>query len=128
MKVLLAKIGLDGHDRGIKVIMDALRKEGIDVLYPGLHRTAEEIIGAAVKEHVDAIGISSLTGAHNVIFTRVFELMRERGLEIPVFAGGTIPDEDIPSLKKMGVREVFLPGTELDDVVKFVKKLGEPVH
>ncbi len=124
MKILLAKAGLDGHDRGLKVVRDALVKEGIEVVYPGLHRTPEEIIDAAVKEGVDAIGISSLTGAHSVIFTRVFELLREKGLGIPVFAGGTIPDEDIPGLKRMGVREVFLPGTGLDEIVKFVQKLG----
>lgn len=122
MKVLLAKAGLDGHDRGLKVVRDALKKEGVEVVYPGLQRTPEEIIDAAVREHVDAIGISSLTGAHNVIFVRLFELMREKGLAIPVFAGGTIPDEDIPELKRMGVREVFLPGTVLDDIVKFVKQ------
>src|SRR5574340_945059 len=119
MKVLLAKAGLDGHDRGLKVVRDALKKEGIEVVYPGLQRTPEEIIDAAVSEHVDAIGISSLTGAHNVIFERLFELLREKGLTMPVFAGGTIPDEDIPALKSLGVIEVFLPGTPLDEIVKF---------
>jgi methylmalonyl-CoA mutase C-terminal domain/subunit len=123
MKVLLAKAGLDGHDRGLKVVRDALKKEGIEVVYPGLQRTIEEIVEAAAREHVDAIGISSLTGAHNVIFPRLFELLREKGLTVPVFAGGTIPDEDIPGLKRMGVAEVFLPGTALDDIVKFVQRL-----
>lgn len=125
MKVLLAKAGLDGHDRGLKVVRDALRKEGIEVVYPGLQRTPEEVIEAAVREDVDAIGISSLTGAHNVIFARLFELMREKGLTVPVFAGGTIPDEEIPGLKRMGVLEVFLPGTPLDEIVRFVQKLAK---
>jgi len=123
MKVLLAKAGLDGHDRGLKVVRDALKKEGIEVVYPGLQRTPEEVIDTAINERVDAIGISSLTGAHNVIFARIFELMREKGITVPVFAGGTIPDEDIQELKRMGVVEVFLPATPLDDIVRFVRKL-----
>ncbi|MHC4278039.1 MAG: cobalamin B12-binding domain-containing protein, partial [Planctomycetota bacterium] len=109
MKVLLAKAGLDGHDRGIKVVRDALINAGVEVVYIGLHKTPEETVEAAVREGVDAIGISSMTGAHNVIFPKVFELLKQRGLDIPVFAGGVIPDEDIERLKAMGVREVFLP-------------------
>ena len=123
MKVLLAKIGLDGHDRGVKVIRDALTNEGIEVIYIGLHKTPEEIVNTAINEKVDVIGISSMTGAHNLIFQRVFELMKERGANIPTFGGGIIPDEDIPKLKEMGVKEVFSPGTELDEIVGFVKEL-----
>jgi methylmalonyl-CoA mutase C-terminal domain/subunit len=124
MKVLLSKIGLDGHDRGVKVIRDALTNNGIEVVYIGLHKTPEEIVDAAIKEKVDVIGISSMTGAHNVIFQRVFELLNERGKNIPVFAGGIIPDDDIKRLKEMGVREVFLPGTELKEIVEFIKDLS----
>lgn len=123
MKILLAKVGLDGHDRGVKVIRDALMNDGIETIYIGLHKTPEDIVDTAIKEKVDAIGISSLTGAHNVIFQRVFELLKERGVNIHIFAGGVIPDEDIPKLKEMGVKEVFSPGTELDKIVGFVKGL-----
>jgi len=124
MKVLLAKVGLDGHDRGVKVIRDALTNEGIEVIYIGLHKTPEEIVNTAINEKVDVIGISSMTGAHNLIFQRVFELLNERGKNIPVFAGGIIPDGDIPKLKEMGIKEVFLPGTELKGIVKFIKGLS----
>jgi len=124
MKVLLAKIGLDGHDRGVKVIRDALTNEGIEVIYTGLHKTPEEIVNTAINEKVDVIGISSMTGAHNLIFQRVFELLNERGKNIPVFAGGIIPDGDIPKLKEMGIKEVFLPGTELKGIVEFIKGLS----
>ncbi|MBI3584099.1 MAG: cobalamin B12-binding domain-containing protein [Nitrospinae bacterium] len=124
MKVLLAKIGLDGHDRGVKVIRDALTNEGIEVIYIGLHKTPEEIVNTAINEKVDVIGISSMTGAHNLIFQRVFELLNERGKNIPVFAGGIIPDGDIPKLKEMGIKEVFLPGTELKGIVEFIKGLS----
>ena len=124
MKVLFAKVGLDGHDRGVKVIRDALTNEGIEVIYIGLHKTPEEIVNTAINEKVDVIGISSMTGAHNLIFQRVFELLNERGKNIPVFAGGIIPDGDIPKLKEMGIKEVFLPGTELKGIVKFIKGLS----
>ncbi len=124
MKVLLAKVGLDGHDRGVKVIRDALTNEGIEVIYIGLHKTPEEIVDAAINERVDAIGISSMTGAHNLIFQRVFELLNERDVNIPVFAGGIIPDDDTKRLKEMGVKEVFLPGTELKGIVEFIKGLS----
>jgi methylmalonyl-CoA mutase C-terminal domain/subunit len=123
MKVLLAKVGLDGHDRGVKVIRDALMNDGIEVVYIGLHKTPEEIVDAATAEKVDAIGISSLTGAHNVIFKEVFNLLKEKGADIPVFAGGIIPDVDVPKLKELGVKEVFSPGTGLDKIVRFVKEL-----
>jgi methylmalonyl-CoA mutase C-terminal domain/subunit len=125
MKVLLSKAGLDGHDRGIKVVRDALMNAGVEVVYIGLHKTPEETVQAAVREGVDAIGISSMTGAHNVIFPKVFELLKARGLAISVFAGGVIPDEDIERLKGMGVKEVFLPATELKEIVGFVKGLAK---
>jgi methylmalonyl-CoA mutase C-terminal domain/subunit len=123
MKVLLAKVGLDGHDRGVKVIRDALMNDGIETIYIGLHKTPKEIVDTAIKEKVDVIGISSLTGAHNVIFKEVFNLLKEKGVDIPVFAGGIIPDADVPKLKELGVKEVFSPGTGLDKIVRFVKEL-----
>ena len=124
MKVLLAKIGLDGHDRGVKAVRDALMNGGIDVVYIGLHKTAEEIVHTAVKENVDIIGISTMTGAHNVIFSKVFELLKEKDADITVFAGGIIPDDDASKLKQLGVKEIFQPTTELDEIVKSVKKLS----
>lgn len=123
MKVLLAKAGLDGHDRGVKVVRDALVAGGVEVVYIGLHKSPEETVEAAVREGVDAVGISSMTGAHNAVFPRLFELLKEKGLDIPVFAGGVIPDDDILRLKEMGVKEVFLPATKLDDIVGFIKGL-----
>jgi len=123
MKILLAKIGLDGHDRGVKAARDAMLNAGIDVVYIGLHKTPEEIVEAAIKEKVDVVGISAMTGAHIIIFTRVFKLLKEKGIKVPVFAGGIIPDEDIAALKEMGVKAIFQPGTELDEIVKSVKGL-----
>lgn len=123
MKVLLAKIGLDGHDRGVKAVRDAMLNAGIDVVYIGLHKTPEEIVEAAMKEKVDIIGISSMTGAHIVIFTRVFKLLKAKGIKVPVFAGGIVPDEDIVTLKEMGVKAIFQPGTELDEIVESVKAM-----
>ena len=125
MKILLAKIGLDGHDRGVKAVRDAMLNAGIDVVYIGLHKTPEEIVEAAIKEKVDVIGISAMTGAHIVIFTRVFKLLKERGIKVPVFAGGIVPDEDIVILKEMGVKAIFQPGTELDNIVESVKGLSK---
>ena len=123
MKVLLAKVGLDGHDRGVKAVRDALINAGIDVVYIGLHKTPEEIVEAAMKEKVDVIGISSMTGAHIVIFTRVFKLLKEKGIKVPVFAGGIVPDEDMVKLKEMGVKVIFQPGTELGEIVESVKAM-----
>jgi methylmalonyl-CoA mutase C-terminal domain/subunit len=123
MKILLAKVGLDGHDRGVNVIRDALIGEGIEVVFIGLHKTPEEIVAAAIKEKVDAVGISSLTGAHNVIFQRVFELLKEKKVDIPIFAGGIISDEDVLILKGMGVKGVFTPGADLNEIIEFVKGL-----
>jgi len=123
MKILLAKIGLDGHDRGVKAVRDAMLNAGIDVVYIGLHKTPEEIVEAGIKEKVDVIGISAMTGAHIEIFTRVFKLLKEKGINVPVFAGGIVPDEDIAILKEMGVKAIFQPGTELDEIVESVKRL-----
>lgn len=125
MKVLLAKVGLDGHDRGVKAVRDALINAGVDVVYIGLHKTPEEIVEAAMKEGVDVLGISSMTGANIVIFTMVFKLLEEKGIKIPVFAGGIVPDEDIVALKEMGVKAIFQPGTELGEIVENVKAMAK---
>ena len=123
MKILLAKIGLDGHDRGVKAVRDAMLNAGIDVVYIGLHKTPEEIVEAGIKEKVDVIGISAMTGAHIEIFTRVFKLLKEKGIKVPVFAGGIVPDEDMVKLKEMGVKVIFQPGTELGEIVESVKAM-----
>ncbi|RLE00999.1 MAG: methylmalonyl-CoA mutase, partial [Candidatus Aminicenantes bacterium] len=106
IRVLIAKPGLDGHDRGAKVICRALRDAGMEVIYTGLRRTPEEIVNAAIQEDVDVIGLSILSGAHNILFPRIMELLKEKGAaDIPVIAGGIIPDKDIPFLKKIGIKE-----------------------
>ena len=112
IRVLIAKPGLDGHDRGAKIIARALRDAGMEVIYTGLRQTPEQIVAAAVQEDVDAIGLSILSGAHNVLFPEIMRLLHEQDAgEIIVFAGGIIPEQDIPKLKAMGIREIFLPGT-----------------
>lgn len=122
IRVLLAKPGLDGHDRGVKVIARALRDAGMEVIYTGLRQTPEQIVNAALQEDVDAVGLSILSGAHMYLFPRVMELMREKGLDdVMVFAGGIIPDHDIPRLKEIGVAEIFPPGSSLGEIVAFVK-------
>lgn len=119
----MAKPGLDGHDRGVKVVSRALRDAGMEVIYTGLHQTPEDIVEAAIQEDVDIIGLSCLSGAHMTLFPRVVELLRERGLEdVPVTGGGIIPDEDVPALKEAGIAEVFGPGTPLKDIVAFTKE------
>jgi methylmalonyl-CoA mutase, C-terminal domain len=119
----MAKAGLDGHDRGVKVVARALRDAGMEVIYTGLHQTPEQVVRAAVDEDVDAIGLSMLSGAHMTLFPRVLELLREEGAEdILLFGGGTIPDEDIAQLKEMGVAELFTPGASTLDIVAWVKK------
>jgi methylmalonyl-CoA mutase C-terminal domain/subunit len=121
-RVLIAKVGLDGHDRGVKVVARALRDAGIEVIYLGLHNTPEEVVDAAIQEDVDAIGLSILSAAHLTLFKKVMKLLqKEGGSDIPVFGGGIIPDEDIFQLKKLGVRKVFTPGTSIDEIVRFVK-------
>jgi methylmalonyl-CoA mutase C-terminal domain/subunit len=123
IRILTAKVGLDGHDRGIKVISRALRDAGVEVIYTGLHQTPQMVVETAIQEDVDGIGISLLSGAHMTLFPEVLRLLRERGAgDIVVFGGGIIPDEDIAPLREMGVNRIFGPGTSLDDVVTFVNE------
>src|SRR5438477_7456740 len=123
IRVLIAKPGLDGHDRGAKIIARALRDGGMEVIYTGLHQTPEMIAEAALQEDVDAVGLSILSGAHMALFPRVLEEMRKRGLDdVLVYAGGIIPDEDIPAIKEMGIAGVFGPGTPMEDTVRFVRE------
>lgn len=127
LRVMVAKPGLDGHDRGARIIARAYRDAGFEVVYTGLHQTPEEIVHAAIQEDVDMIGLSSLAGAHRYLFPRVVELLREKGADdIVVCGGGIIPDDDIPRLKAAGIQEVFLPGAPLDDVVQWVKEHVRP--
>jgi methylmalonyl-CoA mutase C-terminal domain/subunit len=122
IRVLVAKPGLDGHDRGAKIVARALRDAGMEVIYTGLRQTPEQIACAALQEDVDAIGISILSGAHNTIVPRICELLREQGLEdVLVVVGGIIPDEDIPGLKKAGVAAVFQPGVSTQEIVEFIR-------
>jgi methylmalonyl-CoA mutase C-terminal domain/subunit len=122
IRVLVAKPGLDGHDRGAKVIARALRDAGMEVIYTGLRQTPEMIAAAAVQEDVDAVGISILSGAHNTLCPRIVSLLREQGMnECLVIVGGIVPQEDIPRLKEQGVSAVFLPGTSTQDIVKFLR-------
>lgn len=121
IRVLVAKPGLDGHDRGAKVIARALRDAGMEVIYTGLRQTPEMIAAAALQEDVDAVGISILSGAHNTLCPRILELLHENGMDDTlVLVGGIVPNEDIPALKKLGVSEVFLPGTSTEDIVTFI--------
>jgi methylmalonyl-CoA mutase C-terminal domain/subunit len=127
LRILLAKPGLDGHDRGIKVVARALRDAGCEVIYTGLHQTPEMIVSAAVQEDVDAIGLSILSGAHNVLFPRVVALLREQGVgDIPVFGGGIIPEGDLPGLLEAGIRKIFNPGASLDEIVRWVRENVRP--
>jgi methylmalonyl-CoA mutase C-terminal domain/subunit len=130
IRVLIAKPGLDGHDRGAKVIARALRDAGMEVIYSGLRQTPEQIAAAAIQEDVDVVGLSILSGAHNALFPEVMRLLKEQGGEdILVIAGGIIPDKDIAPLKKMGIREIFLPGTPTQTLVEFIQKeAGERVR
>ena len=123
IRVVVAKPGLDGHDRGAKIVARALRDAGFEVIYTGLHQTPEQIVATAVQEDADAIGLSVLSGAHNYLFKRVLELLAEQGAgDIAVFGGGIIPPEDIAALKAMGVKELFTPGTSTQDIVRFVRE------
>jgi methylmalonyl-CoA mutase C-terminal domain/subunit len=122
IRVLIGKVGLDGHDRGVKLVARALRDAGMEIVYTGLHQTPEQVVSAAIQEDVDAIGLSVLSGAHNTLFIRVLELLKEQGAEdIVVFGGGIIPDEDRPTLQAAGVRALFQPGTPMREIVDFVK-------
>ena len=121
VRVVVAKPGLDGHDRGAKIVARALRDAGFEVIYTGLHQTPEQIVATAIQEDADAIGLSVLSGAHNYLFKRVLELLKDKGAEdVVVFGGGIIPPEDIAALKAIGVKELFTPGTSTQDVVRFV--------
>ena len=127
VRILVGKPGLDGHDRGAKIIARALRDARFEVIYTGLHQTPEMIVNAAVQEDVDAIGLSILSGAHNYLFPRVIELLRERKMgDVVLFGGGIIPDDDIPKLLKKGVDRVFTPGTPLQDIVGYVNGRIKP--
>ena len=123
IRVLIAKPGLDGHDRGAKVVARALRDAGFEVIYTGLRQSPEQIVEAAIQEDVDAVGLSLLSGAHNYLFPKVVEMLKERGAgDILVFGGGVIPEEDIPGLKAAGVAEVFTPGTPTSVTIDFLKE------
>jgi len=130
IRVLIAKPGLDGHDRGAKVIARALRDAGMEVIYSGLRQTPEQIVAAAIQEDVDVVGLSILSGAHNVLFPEILRGLKEKGGEdIVVLAGGIIPDKDIASLKALGIREIFLPGTPTQSLVEFIRqKAGRRVR
>jgi methylmalonyl-CoA mutase, C-terminal domain len=122
IRVVIAKPGLDGHDRGAKVVARALRDAGVEVIYTGLHQTPEQIVAAALQEDADAIGLSVLSGAHMTQFSRVLELLRERGAtDITVFGGGIIPDADIAELQQMGVAKIFTPGATMTEIVDWVR-------
>ncbi len=127
IRILIAKPGLDGHDRGAKVIARGFRDAGFEVIYTGLHQSPEQIVAAAVQEDVDAVGLSSLAGAHDYLFPRVIELLKEKGGEdIVVFGGGIIPDEDISTLNQCGVKAIFSPGTPIEEAVKWVRENIKP--
>ena len=122
VRILVAKPGLDGHDRGAKIIARALRDDGFEVIYTGLHQTPEMIVAAAVQEDVDAIGLSIMSGAHMTLFPAVIDLLRKQGIDdVVVFGGGIIPQDDIQALKALGVKELFTPGTSTQDIIRFVR-------
>ncbi len=127
VKIMIAKPGLDGHDRGAKVVARALRDAGFEVIYTGLHQSIDQIVQAALEEDVDAIGISILSGAHMYVFPTLMQKLKEAGLDdIVVFGGGIIPLDDIPKLKEVGVKEIFLPGTPLEEIVEWVRNNVKP--
>ena len=122
VRILVAKPGLDGHDRGAKIIARALRDAGFEVIYTGLHQTPEMIVEAAIQEDVDAIGLSILSGAHMTLFPSVIDLLRERGVqEVVVFGGGIVPAEDVPELKRLGVSAIFTPGATTEEIITWVR-------
>jgi methylmalonyl-CoA mutase, C-terminal domain len=130
IRVIVAKAGLDGHDRGAKVVARALRDAGVEVIYTGLHQTPEQIVSAAIQEDVDAVGLSILSGAHMTLFQRVIDLLNERDAgDIVVFGGGIIPEADIEALTKLGVAKIFTPGATTTDIVQWVNTaLGAKGH
>lgn len=124
VRILIAKPGLDGHDRGAKVVARALRDAGLEVIYTGLRQTPEMIAETALQEDVDLVGLSILSGAHMTLFPRILKLLQEKGLgDIPVLAGGIIPDEDLPALKEMGIAGVFGPGTSTQEIAEFINQI-----
>lgn len=127
VRLLVGKVGLDGHDRGAKIVARALRDAGFEVVYTGLHQSPEMVVNTAIQEDVSAISLSILSGAHNYLFPKVLDLLREKGAEdIAVFGGGIIPDEDIAGLKEAGVLEIFTPGASTDDIVEWVRSNIKP--
>jgi methylmalonyl-CoA mutase C-terminal domain/subunit len=130
IRVVIAKPGLDGHDRGAKVVARALRDAGMEVVYTGLHQTPEQIVETVIQEDADAVGLSVLSGAHMTLFARLAELMRERGVDdVVVFGGGIIPDEDIPELQRLGVARIFTPGATTTEIVDWVREhVGTPAE
>jgi methylmalonyl-CoA mutase C-terminal domain/subunit len=123
IRVLVAKPGLDGHDRGAKIVARALRDAGMEVVYTGLHQTAQQIVNTAMQEDVDVVGLSLLSGAHMTLFVDVAELLQEKQMQdVLIIGGGIIPQEDVPRLKKAGISEVFGPGTPVEDIVTYIKK------
>jgi methylmalonyl-CoA mutase C-terminal domain/subunit len=127
LRLMVAKPGLDGHDRGARIIARAFRDAGFEVVYTGLHQAPEEIVEAAIQEDVDMIGLSSLAGAHMYLFSRVVELLKEKDAEdIVVIGGGIVPDDDILKLKKAGIKAVFTPGTPLDEIVEWINENIQP--
>lgn len=124
IRVLIAKPGLDGHDRGAKVIARALRDAGMEVIYTGIRQTPEQIVSAAIQEGVDIVGLSILSGAHNRLFPKIVQLLREKGAgDILVFGGGIIPVDDIPGLKEAGIKEIFLPGASTEDIIQYIRDI-----
>jgi methylmalonyl-CoA mutase, C-terminal domain len=127
LRIVVAKPGLDGHDRGAKIIARALRDAGFEVIYTGLHQTPEMIVAAAIQEDVDAIGLSIMSGAHMTLFPAVIDLLKEKGAsDITVFGGGIIPQDDVPRLKEKGVAEVFLPGSPTGSIIEWIRKSIPP--
>ncbi|MHB1576155.1 MAG: cobalamin B12-binding domain-containing protein [Candidatus Dormibacteria bacterium] len=128
VRILTAKVGLDGHDRGVKIISRALRDAGVEVIYTGLHQTPAQVVDAAIQEDVDGVGISLLSGAHMTLFPEVIRLLAERkAADIVVFGGGIVPPEDVEALKQLGVDEVFTPGTSMQAIVDYVNRRFAPV-
>ncbi len=127
LRILIAKPGLDGHDRGAKIIARALRDAGFEVIYTGLHQTPEMIVEAALQEDVDAIGLSILSGAHMTLFPAILDLLKQHGVEdLPIFGGGIVPPDDIAELKRRGVRELFTPGASTDDIIAWARQNLRP--
>lgn len=127
IRIVVAKPGLDGHDRGARIIARALRDAGFEVIYTGLHQSPEQIVATAIQEDVDGIGLSSLAGAHDYLFPKIVDLLKQRGAkDIAVFGGGIIPQEDIPTLKEAGIKEIFTPGTTIEAIIQWVKNNIRP--